>query len=973
MDWEVLLRKLNESLEGELFWDEKMRILYATDASAYRELPLAVALPKTVEDLRKLIFFARDYQTSLIPRTAGTSLAGQVVGKGIVVDVSRYFTQILEVNEAEKWVRVQPGVIRDELNMYLQPYGLYFGPETSTANRAMIGGMVGNNSCGSNSLIYKSTREHTLEVEALLSDGSLVTFKSLSFDEFCEKCERPTLEGSIYKHIRSMLSDYQNQEEIRKEFPKSSIDRRNTGYAIDLLLETDPFTAGTKPFNFCSLICGSEGTLAFITNIKLGLVPRPQNPSGLLCVHFRSVDEALRANLIALKHRPLVSELMDHYILECTKNNLEQSKNRFFVKGDPMAILIIEYDGVDEDDIRNKVKLVEDDMRAHGLGYAFPLVLGSAKKNVWNLRKAGLGLLSNIPGDEKPVAVIEDTAVDVEDLPSYIAAFNEILARYGLYSVHYAHVATGELHLRPIINLKTKDGQQQFRAIATEIAKLVKRYRGSLSGEHGDGRLRGEFIALMIGEHNYRLLQEIKKTWDPQGIFNPGKIVDTPAMDTSLRYEAGKQQRAIPSVFRYNGQNILQHAEQCNGSGDCRKTELSGGTMCPSYMATRNEKDTTRARANILREMLTTSSKQNPFDHQEIKEVMDLCLSCKGCKSECPSSVDMAKLKADFLQAYHDANGVPFRTWMIGHVDQMTRLVSYFPTLYNWTISNRILSPLIKKILGFASQRRLPQVASQSLAHWFAKRKKQQGKRQRTVYFFFDEFTNYNEVAIGRKAILLLETLGYEVLHVPHEFSGRALVSKGFLREVKQLANKNVSLFSDLLDEHRPLVAVEPSTILTFRDEYVDLVDEELINKAKHVARYALTIEEFLHSEIHAGRLSKEMFVRDRKEILLHAHCQQKAWGLQDKVAEVLGFPMGYSVRIIPSGCCGMAGSFGYEKEHYQLSQDIGNLVLFPAIRAKNNDTIVVAPGASCRHQISEGVDVRAFHPVEILYDALRP
>ncbi|MFD2966693.1 FAD-binding and (Fe-S)-binding domain-containing protein [Sphingobacterium bambusae] len=967
------LRSLEVELAGELHGDAKMRILYATDASAYRELPLAVAFPKDVQDLQLLIAFARKEGVSLIPRAAGTSLAGQVVGKGIVVDVSRHFTAIQEINSAEKWVRVQPGVIRDELNLALQPVGLYFGPETSTANRAMIGGMVGNNSCGSNSLVYGSTREHTLEIEALLSDGSAVTFKALSFDDFCDKCSLTSLEGDIYRHMRSLLGDYSNQEEIRRQYPKKEVTRRNTGYAIDLLLASDPFTAGADPFNFCKLICGSEGTLAFITSVKLQLVEVPQQPSVLLCAHFKTVDEALLANLVALQYKPLVSELMDSYILDCTKNNLEQRENRFFVQGEPGAILVLEYADDRLEAVYEKIDVVEKAMRQQGLGYHFPKVTGSDKKRVWNLRKAGLGLLSNTPGDEKPVAVIEDTAVAVDDLPAYIAEFNRILSAHGLYSVHYAHAATGELHLRPILNLKTEEGRSQFRLVATEIAKLVKKYRGSLSGEHGDGRLRGEFIPLMIGQHNYGLLQSIKKQWDPQGIFNPGKIVDTAAMDSFLRYDQVKPFRQeIPSVFRYAGQHILQHAEQCNGSGDCRKTELSGGTMCPSYMATRREEDTTRARANILREMLSRSEKANPFDHQEIKEVMDLCLSCKGCKAECPSSVDMAKLKADFQQAYYDANGVPMRNWLIGHVDRMTRLVAPVSGLYNWAIAHPFFGRQVKQFLGFAPQRTLPAIAKQSLYAWFSKRRQQPATQQKQVYFFFDEFTNHHEVEIGKKAILLLEALGYGVLAVKHPASGRALISKGFLREAKELANEQVALFAPLLQDDHYLVGVEPSAILSFRDEYVDLVDEEHIGDAKSLARRALTIEEFLYQEQAAGAFTVDCFHEEPKHMLLHAHCQQKAWGLQDKLAALLRFPKNYTVEVVPSGCCGMAGSFGYEQEHYALSQQIGELVLFPKLRQKSESTVVVAPGTSCRQQIKEGLAQQALHPVEILFAALK-
>ncbi|MFN5375698.1 MAG: FAD-binding and (Fe-S)-binding domain-containing protein, partial [Chitinophagaceae bacterium] len=682
------LKRLADSLEGELFFDKTMRTLYATDASAYRELPLAVAIPKTEKDIERLIAFALAEQTSLIPRTAGTSLAGQVVGSGIIVDVSKHFTSILELNKEEGWVRVQPGVIRDELNIFLKPHGLFFGPETSTANRAMIGGMVGNNSCGSNSVVYRSTREHLLEVKAILSDGSKATFHALTLDEFHEKCELENLEGKIYKSIRSLLGNYDNQQEIRKEFPKKTVERRNTGYAIDLVIDMAPFQAGGPDFNFCSLIAGSEGTLAFITEIKLNVVPAPPKETGLLCVHFNTIDESLHANLIGLKYRPSASELIDHYVLECTKGNIEQSKNRFFVQGDPGAILVIEFVRETREEIIAIAKQVEEEMRAANLGYHFPLLFGADTKKIWTLRKAGLGLLSNLPGDEKAVPVIEDTAVDVEDLPAYIREFNEILQKHGLYAVHYAHAGSGELHLRPIINLKTKEGNQLFRTIAEEVATLVKKYKGSLSGEHGDGRLRGEFIKQMVGEKNYQLLKEVKQAWDSQHIFNPNKIVDTPPMDTMLRYVPGQLTPEFKTVFRFHQQDILQHAEQCNGSGDCRKTHLSGGTMCPSYMATRNEKDTTRARANILREFLTHSDKQNRYDHKEIYEVMSLCLSCKACKSECPSNVDMAKLKAEFLQHYYDANGIPFRSKLIANFTATAKLGSIAPSLYNWAMDN---------------------------------------------------------------------------------------------------------------------------------------------------------------------------------------------------------------------------------------------------------------------------------------------
>ena len=966
------LQKLSTQLQGELYDDTTMRTLYATDASAYREMPLAVAIPKTKDDIEVLIQFAKENKTNLIPRTAGTSLAGQVVGNGIIVDVSKHFTKIIELNENASWVRVQPGVIRDELNLFLRPYGLYFGPETSTANRAMIGGMVGNNSCGSNSVIYRSTREHLLEVTAFLSDGTEVVFKALSLDDFHTKCELTTLEGAIYKSMRSMLSNYDNQVEIRKEFPKKSVERRNTGYAIDVLVDMAPFTAGGDDFNFCSLIAGSEGTLAFITEIKLHLNPLPEKEIGLLCVHFNSIDEALRANLIGLKYNPSASELIDHYILECTKENIEQSKNRFFVQGDPGAILVIEFTKATRAEITDLTNQVEADMRAVNLGYHFPVLFGADTKKIWTLRKAGLGLLGNLPGDEKAVPVIEDTAVDVADLPNYIRDFNEILVKHNLHAVHYAHAGSGEIHLRPIINLKTVEGNELFRTIAQEVATLVKKYQGSLSGEHGDGRLRGEFIKQMIGEKNYALLKTVKYTWDADNIFNPNKIVDTPPMNSMLRYTPGQFTPEFKSIFRFHQQDILQHAEQCNGSGDCRKTHLSGGTMCPSFMASKNEKDTTRARANILREFLTNSDKLNRFDHKEIYEVMDLCLSCKACKSECPSNVDVAKLKAEFLQQYYDANGVPFRSKLIANFTTAAKLASLFPSLYNFVISNAITGSMIKILSGFAIKRSLPKISEVSLEKWFQKNYTSSNtKGNKKVYLFCDEFTNYNDAAIGMKGVLLLEKLGYEVLLPKQIESGRAWLSKGLLRKAKQIANQNIELLGAVVTADIPLIGIEPSAILTFRDEYPDLADEHNLASAKALARNTFLIDEFIANEISKGNIQKETFTKNAKLIKLHGHCQQKAIASVAATQTILSFPENYKVEVIPSGCCGMAGSFGYEKEHYDLSMQIGELVLLPAVRNQLSDTIIAAPGTSCRHQIKDGAQKIALHPVEILFEAL--
>ncbi|MDN5215865.1 FAD-linked oxidase C-terminal domain-containing protein [Fulvivirgaceae bacterium BMA12] len=974
---------LAKDFEGTLHVDKVMRTLYATDASAYREVPTAVALPKSTADIKKLINFASEHDTSLIPRTAGTSLAGQVVGSGIIVDVSKHFTKILELNKEESWVRVQPGVIRDELNFFLKDHGLFFGPETSTANRAMIGGMVGNNSCGSNSVVYGSTRDHLMEVEALLADGSEIKIAPLTKEEFKDKCEGigtvGKLEQQIYQQISEMLYKPENQKLIRDTFPKPSIPRRNTGYALDLLLHAEPFDGGTEPFNFCKLIAGSEGTLAFITEIKLHVDPLPPKYKGLLCVHFDSIDESLRANLTALKYNPSACELMDHYILECTKKNIEQRQNRFFVDGDPQAILVVELTGQASDEVDQKAAALIQDLKNQKLGYHFPLLTGDDVKKVWNLRKAGLGLLSNIPGDAKAVPVIEDTAVAVEDLPDYIRDFNEILKKHDLYSVHYAHAGSGELHLRPIINLKTAKGNQLFRVIAEEIAALVKKYNGSLSGEHGDGRLRGEFIKYMVGPESYALLESVKRIWDPHNIFNPGKIVDTPSMNEKLRYQPEHKYPELKTLLNFDAnQGLLRAAEQCNGSGDCRKSVLTGGTMCPSYMVTRNEKDTTRARANIIREAITYMKEDNPFDSEEIREVMDLCLSCKGCKSECPSNVDVAKLKAEASFQYYESRGIPFRTRMIGNFNKAYQMGSIIPWGFNFFARNKLFSSMIKSVMGFAGERPLPLLHHTTLRKWYRHNRKHNfglapvAKSKGVVNLFCDEFTNLNDTEIGIQCIKLLTGLGYDVQLHEHDESGRTYMSKGMLKQARKLAIKNVRQLKDKISDAAPLIGIEPSAILMLRDEYPDLVDKENISAAEFIAGNTFLIDEFIAREIDKGNITKDQFTQDEQLIKLHGHCHQKALSSLTPTKKMLSLPANFTVHLIPSGCCGMAGSFGYEKEHYELSMNIGELVLFPTVRKQPDDVIIAAPGTSCRHQIMDGTQKKALHPVEILWKAMQ-
>lgn len=971
----IALKDLESSIEGELYYDDIQRTIYSTDASVYKEKPLAVALPSSENDIRILIDYARDNKTSLIPRTAGTSLGGQVVGSGIVVDVSKHFTKIIEINSKEKWVRVEPGVILDELNQFLINYELFFGPETSTGNRCMIGGMVGNNACGLHSLIYGSTRDHVISVKGLLSNGDYAEFKEITTEEFKNKCFGENLEGDIYRTLNDILKDKKTRENIIKEFPDPDIPRRNNGYAIDILANTDPFISNGTNINLSKLIAGSEGTLLFITEIKLNLLPLPPKEKVLVCAHYKTVHEALEANLVALKYKPGAVELMDKLILDCTKSNIEQKQNRFFLSGDPGAILMIEF-------ARNTRKELEDlttglvrEMVNSGLGFHYPMLKGKDINRAWNLRKAGLGVLANIPGDKKSVPVIEDTAVKVELLPDYINDIDKIFDKYGFKGVYYAHVGSGELHLRPILDLKKEEDVKKFRNLAYETARLVKSYNGSMSGEHGDGRVRTEFIPILIGEKNYEIIKKIKKTWDPFNLFNPGKITNPLPMDSHLRYSLNQETKEISTFFDFSSTlGIMRAVEKCNGSGDCRKTENIGGTMCPSYMASRDENKTTRARANVLREFLTNSKKKNPFDHKEIYEIMDLCLSCKACKSECPSSIDMAKLKAEFLQHYYDRRGIPLRARLIAHISRIYSAGATFPHFTNIILGNRLIMSPFMNLLGFSSKRKLPLLYKTSLRKWAGKnllRIKSLNVPKGRIIFFNDEFTNFNDTALGIKALTLLSKLGYEIIIPPHAESGRSFISKGMIRKAKKLANRNIRMLSGHVNADNCLIGIEPSAILTFRDEYPELVDKQYYNEAVSVSKNTYMIDEFLMNEMKAGKISKKLFTGKKQLIKLHGHCQQKAIASTEPTKYILSFPENYEVEEIMSGCCGMAGAFGYEKEHYDFSMKVGELVLFPEIRKTHEKTIISAPGTSCRHHIKDGTGRNARHPVEVLYEAL--
>jgi len=968
--------RLARELDGKLFRDPLTRTIYATDASIYREIPAAVAYPKNSDDIIRLVRFAKENQLSLIPRTAGTSLAGQVVGPGIVVDVSRYMNRILEVNVAERYAWVEPGVILDELNRQLLGDKLFFAPETSTANRCMIGGMLGNNSCGLHSLVYGSTRDHTLAVQAVLSDGSVVEFSGMDSAAFNEKCSGSTLENRIYHEISRIIGDPVNRQEIRDNYPDPSVIRRNTGYALDLLLDTAPFLKGGELFNMCTLLGGSEGTLVFFTALKIGLVDLPPEHNALVCAHFTSLGESLRANLVVLSHSPTAVELMDRVVLESTKTNHTQQTNRFFLEGEPQTILIIEFAEKTTAELDEKIRETIEDLNRQGLGYAFPVIRGKDIRKVWDLRKAGLGSLANIPGDKKSVTVIEDIAVPVDRQAAYIQDMEELFARHDMSCVYHAHVGTGELHLRPALNLKDPADIERFKMIAAETLPVVRKYRGSLSGEHGDGRLRASRIPLMLGNHNYELIRRVKKVFDPDNLFNPGKITDAPPMEEFLRNEPGIPTPEISTWFDFSDtMGVVRAAEKCNGSGDCRKSPLAGGAMCPSYQATLEEKDTTRARANILREYLNKPGGKNHFDHPEIFEILDLCLSCKACKSECPSSVDIAKLKAEFLQHWHDEHGIDHRTRIIAYLPLLYRLAQPFALLMNGLMQKRLFSDPFKRMAGFHTRRSVPLLARESVNHWIGRNlltvNSSAQNQKNFVYLFVDEFTNYQDAGIGIMAIRLLTALGYPVKIAGRTLSGRTFLSKGLIKKARAIAIANVRLYQNLVSADNPLLGIEPSAILGFRDEFPQLVGEELKGSATQLGNNSMMIEEFLEREMKAGKISRDSFTREKKKLLLHGHCHQKALASTSSTLYVLNFPEGFECAEIPSGCCGMAGAFGFEKEHFDLSMKVGELVLFPAVREAGEDVIISASGTSCRHQILDGTGRKAVHPVEVLWEAL--
>ncbi len=952
----------------KLHSDELTRRLYANDASMYEELPQGVCFPASTLDLQELVNQANQNDFSITARAAGTSLAGQATGDGLIADVSRHMTRILDIDPQKRAARVQPGVIRDELNRKAGEHQLLFGPDTSTTNRCMIGGMIGNNSSGSFSIKYKTTRQHVNELTVVLSDGSTAVFGPLTPGELKEKRSRNDLEGEIYRRMISLLCNH--KDTIEKAYPHPDILRRNTGYALDLMCQMDPITPGGRPFNMCELLCGSEGTLALTAEAELNL-ETASSEKILLIPQFETLDEAMEATVEAVKLQPSAVELVDDNILEATEGNTEQRKNRFFLEGKPKCLLIIEFQGDEISVLREKAQALKETLLNRNLGYSHPLFEDADKMNrVWELRKAGLGLLMGLSSDSKSPTFVEDTAVRVEDLPAYIRDFRKILDKYQTHCVFYAHASVGELHLRPVLNLKSETGLENMKAMANEVADLVKSYRGSLSGEHGDGRARSHNIERVLGKEMVSLLKKVKEIWDPDYRFNPGKIVDPEPMDKDLRFHPQYTSPKVETTFKWRKEGSFAEAvEQCNGAGVCRKKADSGGTMCPSYMATLDEKDSTRGRANVFRQIFA-SRQREAFSSKEIKEALELCLSCKACKSECPANVDMAKMKAEFLNGWQNRNGKNASDLFFGRPDTFLPMASIFAGMGNKMMRSEPARELLFRFFKVDRRRDMPEVVAEPFKRWYRKHRMDIGDQltdKPRVVLLVDYFTNYNEPEIARSALEVLEKLGYSVIAIGPMNSARTQLSRGMVDQAQKTIHRNLEKLAPLAQEGLEIIGLEPSEILTFRDEVLDLCDDTWLDQAKQLADQTLMFEEFIskYADQHAfpGH-------RDNGVVHVHGHCHAKAQVGTEPTMEALEWA-GFQPVSIPAGCCGMAGSFGYEEKNYEVSMQIGELKLFPTVRQTPEAEPVCAHGFSCRHQISDGTGRKSFHPAVLMHRAM--
>ena len=961
------LAALRKQAHGDVRTDAYSRVLYSTDASIYQAMPHGVLLPATSEDVHAAVTLAAEYGITLLPRTGGSSLAGQAVGESLVMDFSRHLNGVLEVNAAERWVRVQPGMVLDQLNLHLRPLGLQFGPDPASSNRAGMGGIVSNNSTGSHSIRYGMTADHVLGMNVILSDGSRARFGAVEDAELESWCRRSGREGDIYRAIAALARSQENREIIRKGTPRHW--RRCGGYNLDRFVgDGVSFRVAQDPrFNLSRLVCGAEGTLAVIEDVTLGLVPVPAH-KGLAIVHFDSLSEALSAVPFILEVGPSAIELLDNLGIRLCREVPEYARLLgTFVEGNPDCILITEFYGESDRELQAKVERLARHLRAHHTGCVLPVFEPSRQQNVWTVRKVGLGLLMSIKGDHKPIPFIEDAAVPTEHLADYVARIDEFCRGLDTRVAYYAHASAGCVHIRPLVNTKVAAEIAKIPEIMEFTVDLLHGFGGALSSEHGDGRVRSWINERFFGSDLYGLYQQVKRTFDPGNILNPGNVVDAPPVGENLRYGPDYGVVELPLHVDFSeDQGFDRAVEMCNGAGICRK--LTAGTMCPSFMATREEEHSTRGRANALRAALSGTLPQAELTSKRMYEVMDLCIECKACKAECPSSVDMAKIKLEFLAQYHKANGVPLRARLFGNIASASRLASGpWAGAVNRILASGAARALMEKALGISRHRVLPAFAAKSFTAWFRRRRQESGRK---VVLFHDTFNTYNEPEVAQSAVRVLQAAGFEVELPGHRCCGRPMISKGLVRQARAAARSTVDCLAPYAEAGIAIVGLEPSCILSLRDEYLYLLPGD--EKAALVARHAELFEEFI-ARIDEEEGLAHLFTEESRQVLLHGHCHQKALVGLAPSRRVLSLPANYTVREVDSGCCGMAGSFGYEREHYELSIKMAERRLLPAVREASSDTVVAAAGTSCRHQIAHGAGRGALHPAQVLCEALRP
>jgi FAD/FMN-containing dehydrogenase/Fe-S oxidoreductase len=931
--------------------------MYSTDASIYRMEPVGVVIPRDGDDVSAVLEIASKNGVKVLPRGGGTSLSGQTVNHAVVMDFSKYMNSIIEVNKEERWVRTQPGITIDNLNRQLRSTGLHFTPDPSTSSRANVGGAMGNNSCGAHSIIYGKTVDQVLEMDVVLSDGTTAHLGRVTADILRQKQAGAGLESQIYQRIPQIAAAA--AAEVERRFPK--ILRRVGGYNLDLVQDT-------AAFNLAKIAVGSEGTLLAVTAARVNLEPIPPH-TGLAVLHFKDIIESMEATVATLEEKPAAVEHIGEMIIREARASLGFARNLEFLQGDPTDILVVEMNGDTPEEVEAKLDRLEQRMRKLELGYAVTRLTSAADKaKVWNMRKAGLGLMMNIEGDAKPLPFVEDTAVSPEKLPEYVKRFDEIVRANGAEAGYYGHASVGCLHIRPVINLKTAAGAVQMRKIADEISDLVLEFGGAMSAEHGDGIVRGVWTEKMFGPQLVQSFRDVKKAFDPNGTMNPGKIFDTPPMTENLRYGEQYKTAVIKTRLDFSKEGGFAGAiEKCNGVGDCRK--VHAGAMCPSYQATREEEHSTRGRANSLRAAISGALPIEQLNSERMFKVLDLCLECKSCKSECPSNVDMAKIKYEFLDQYYKTHRRPLRSRIIADVHRLNALAAG-PQAKVANLVNR--SPMARwlsdKVLKMDGRRLFPAVATQTFESWFKKRKPDTTGARGKIVFFHDTFINFNHPEAGIGATRILEALGYEVVLVDRKCCGRPMVSKGFLDKAAENARHNVDALFPLVEQGAKIVGVESSCMMAVRDEYPDLLAGD--EKAKAVSGAVMLLEEVLASTANDGKQQIE-WSDTAKDVRLFVHCHERALVGTQAALAALKLPGKFKVSLIDAGCCGMAGSFGFEKEHYDVSMKVGEERLFPAVRNAPADAEIAVTGVSCRQQIEDGTGRKARYLAEVLAEAL--